>query len=120
MLKIGTLNCRGLRDVEKQTDLAKDLESYDLDILCLQETHLEGSGTLNIKTSKNESYDFMFSGSNSDNSKNSWSGVAIVIKEKFKSTFTPISDRLCFASFRDDKGKVFNIISAHAYSLPRS
>ena len=40
-LNIGTFNVRGLNDEQKQIQLAQDIETYKVDILCLQETKIQ-------------------------------------------------------------------------------
>ena len=40
MLRVGTLNVRGLRQEIKRTNIASDIEKYKLDILLIQETHI--------------------------------------------------------------------------------
>ena len=37
-IKIATFNVRGLVDNSKRVDLTKDMESYHVDVCCLQET----------------------------------------------------------------------------------
>ena len=41
MIKIGSLNCRGLRYNVKETQIATDFKTYKLDILAVQETHIK-------------------------------------------------------------------------------
>ena len=48
-MRIGTFNVRGLILEEKQKQIAEDFEKYKLDVLCIQETHLRGTSTLNLK-----------------------------------------------------------------------
>ena len=48
-MRIGTFNVRGLLLDGKREQLAVDFENYNLDVLCIQEKHLRGTKTLNLK-----------------------------------------------------------------------
>ena len=51
-MRIATFNVRGLSLEEKRQSLATDFYNYRLDVLCIQETHLRGTKTLNFKGDK--------------------------------------------------------------------
>ena len=40
---LGSFNVRGLNDLQKKSNLAKDMENYKLDVVALQETKIEES-----------------------------------------------------------------------------
>jgi len=116
-LRCGTLNCRGIGNDLKQKQLATDMEDYNLDILCIQETHIQGQDVVTIESlNKNRNrYKLYNSGSNLDKK----AGVGIIVRENFECTFTNVSERLCFI-----RCKISNInyiiISAYAHTLPKS
>ena len=45
-LRIGTLNVRGLKTEIKLNNIAADMESFKIDALAVQETHMAGNGVL--------------------------------------------------------------------------
>ena len=61
-MRIGSFNARGLILEEKQKQLAEDFENYNLDVLCIQETHLRGTSTLNLKREKGRSLKLFYTG----------------------------------------------------------
>ena len=61
--KIGSFNCQGLvQSKVKLRTLADDFESYKLQFLAIQETHLQGYGVITIKSSTNKEYLLYYSG----------------------------------------------------------
>ena len=59
-IKIGTFNVHGLSTCIKQRCIAEDMNRYELDILCLQETKIKEE-----KTWIDEGYKFIMMGSDS-------------------------------------------------------
>ena len=55
-LRIESLNCRGIRDKLKQTDVLDRACSRKVNILCLQETHLIGKDLYCLKADWNVKY----------------------------------------------------------------
>ncbi|XP_033112252.1 uncharacterized protein LOC117113116 [Anneissia japonica] len=98
-LAVGTLNVRGIRSHLKQKDLALDLERYNVQILGVQETHLQGTGVIDLPCSGNLKYVLFYTGS--DN--NSHHGVGIAIEKGLCAKFKGFSDRTCMATFRIDE-----------------
>ena len=125
-LKIGTLNCRGLRSEikgeAKRQDIAEDMSSYDLDILALQETHMtsdEPETICTIDGKKRYTLYHSFTVSDPSNSHTSH-GTAIAVKEGANASFTAISDRLCSLRVKIDNNYTATIINAYAPTLPIS
>lgn len=118
LVKIGTLNCRGLNNDLKLKQLATDFEEYKLDILAIQETHLKETEITEIKPFNGNSYK-LFCSSKKEAQNTSFTGVGFVTKSDFDGTFTPISDRICYITKRyKDTNCIF--VSAYAPTLPRS
>ena len=49
LIKIESLNCRGLRDIKKRLDFFDDLKKRGIHIINLQETHLIASDLIMLK-----------------------------------------------------------------------
>ena len=82
-MRIGTFNVRGLLLDEKREQVAVDFENYNLDVLCIQETHLRGTDTLNLKGEKGKSLKLFYTGSETD----SHHGIGILVENKKKNIF---------------------------------
>jgi len=119
MLKIGTLNCRGINYQLKETMIATDFEEYKIDILTLQETHIRGTGVKEISTIKGKKYTLHYSGLSETSKEKNFSGVGIIIKDNLNGKFKPISERICCMEFQTDNIK-WVVICAYAYTLPIS
>ena len=61
-MKLGTLNCRGLKFDLKERQLCTDLETYNLDFLAVQETHRSDIGNIRLESLKQRKYRFFQSG----------------------------------------------------------
>ena len=48
-MRIATFNVRGISLEDKKHNLATDFKKYRLDALCIQETHLKGTGLEEFK-----------------------------------------------------------------------
>ena len=110
-MKIGTFNVRGLLDKQKLEDLTEDLESYDLDILAVQETHIRGTH----KIALGNKYTLYNTGS----IEHSYHGVGIIVKNKYSAKFVVISERVCKITVESPKFKT-TVISAYAPTLTKS
>ena len=53
LLKIESLNCRGLRDLKKRSDILDDFKKRNVNIIHLQETHLIASDLPSLKETWN-------------------------------------------------------------------
>ena len=82
-MRIGTFNVRGLILEEKREQVAVDFENYNLDVLCIQETHLRGTKTLDLKREKGKSLTLFYTGPETD----SHHGIGILIENKKKAFF---------------------------------
>lgn len=74
-LKIGTLNCRGLNQPIKTKRMVSYLKQNNLNIICIQETHLK-VGKILQQASKLYPEQFLSSGTSKSR------GTAILISEK--------------------------------------
>ena len=106
-MRIATFNVRGLSLEEKKQSLATDFEKYKLDVLCIQETHLRGTKTLNFRGEKGNKVKIFHTGAETD----SHHGVGIVVDYNRKTLFKRINDRICFVRLLDS-----NIVVICAYS----
>ena len=52
ILRIGSLNVRGLRNELKQRLVATDLEKYNINVLLIQETHIKNNEIFDISSFK--------------------------------------------------------------------
>ena len=128
-IKIGTLNCRGLKceykGIVKKHHIAEDMKSYNLDILAIQETHVNTDEPETIKSLDGKSQ-YMLYHSYVDSQKTNGkgqverAGVAIAVREGSKATFTPVSNRLCQLQMKQDNNMTITVINAYAPTLPVS
>ena len=95
-LKILSVNCQGLRDFNKCTDVLNYLTQQNPDILCLQDTHWVNEDLKSIKTLWAGEYFIHGSGTNS-------MGVAILIGKKFDYKISAIE--------KDEVGNFISILS---------
>ena len=77
LLKIESLNCRGLRDLKKRNDILDDFKKRNVNIVHLQETHLIASDLSTLKKSWN--CKFLISGENKKSM-----GVVTIINNNFE------------------------------------
>lgn len=62
-LQIGSLNCRGLRNAAKKTQLADDMRAYNIRIMAIQKTHVTTSDVEQIRTTDGKTaYTLYYSG----------------------------------------------------------
>ncbi len=117
-LRVGTFNCRGLKQDLKKCNLLQDLESYKLDILTVQETHMKG-GVIKIKSRTGRNYDFYYGGVDNIHKGKVNGGVGIIVSQELKTEFKCITDRICLATVCVGNRK-HSIISACAPTWPIS
>eukprot|EP00794_Sanderia_malayensis_P021015 gene21015-23067_t len=116
VFNVATLNTRGLKSTEKRTTLADDMRRYQIQIMAIQETHLQGTDTLEIKTSDGKhNYDLFHTGSDS----NKYHGVAIVCEKGLKANFQNISNLLCKAVLKIENRRLV-FISCYTPTLQNS
>ena len=85
ILKIGTLNCRGLTKFDKKEELVRDINKYNIDILAVQETKIKGISELE------QINNYTFYKAECDNS---YHGVGFIVKNNIKCNFTGINNRI--------------------------
>ena len=113
MKRICTYNCQGLLDKSKQRLIADDFKEYRLKVMLVQETHMKNEGMLNLSSTDGEKYNLYYSGHKSK----SIHGVGIIVCNKTKVRFTPVSDRICMVTIKEDKNSQINLISAYAPTM---
>ena len=113
MKRICTYNCQGLLDKTKQRLIADDFKAYQLKAMLIQETHMKNEGMLNLLSTDGDKYHLYYSGHKSK----SIHGVGIIVCNKTKVRFTPISDRICMITTKFDNNIQINLISAYAPTL---
>src|SRR5437899_1121772 len=111
LLRIGTLNVRGLRNELKRTTIASDIEKYKLDILLIQETHIKNTEIFEIKSNKNSKYIVYNSGGGS------FRGVGIITRSDLECSFIPVNDRICYIICTINKNKYFFFSTMHQLYL---
>ena len=104
---IASFNVRGLTLDEEKQSIATDFNNYRLDVLCIQETHLEGTKTLEFRGIDNNKVRLFHTGSD----KHKYHGVGIIVDSNRKTLFKRISDRICFVRLLD-----CNVVVICAYS----
>ena len=77
LIKIESLNCRGLRDVKKRLDFFDDFKKRGIHIINLQETHLISNDLIQLK--KNWNCKFLIAGENKQSL-----GVMIILNNNFE------------------------------------
>ena len=97
-MRRGTFNVRGLILEEKREQVAVDFENYNLDVLCIQETHLRGTSTLKLKGEKGKSLKLFYTGPETD----SHHGVGILVESNRKILFNRINDRICYVKLVEE------------------
>ena len=102
-MRIGTLNVRGIKQGEKQTDLATDFKEYKLDVLCIQETHIRDKGRKTLAGN----VELFYTGP----SNHSYHGVGIAVSAKRKPVFKEINERICYTRLTTDR---ITVICAYA------
>ncbi len=118
-LRVGSFNCRGIKQDLKKSNILQDLESYKIDILAVQETHLKGEGAIEIKSTTGNNYKFYYGGIDSNQKGKVNGGVGIIVNQDFKTEFKCITERICIATVSVGNRK-HTIISAYAPTLPVS
>ena len=86
-MKIATFNINGILTDFKRASIATDIEHYKIDILAIQETHLRGTGILEIGNKHTLHY--------TGPEDHSHHGVGFIVKNNSNTTFIKVSDRIC-------------------------
>ena len=112
-LKVGSLNCRGLKGEggkTKRIHLAEDMQKYKLDILAIQETHTEGIDPEEIKTSDNKSIYMIYHSTATEKNR---AGTAIIVRKGTNVNFRAITDRICIMKIKANDNYTITIINHH-------
>ena len=113
-LAIGTINCRGIRGELKQKQLVGDITRYKVQILALQETHLQGTGTFEVSDGNN-TYEIFYTGADD----NRYHGVGIAADKNLKGQYKRISDRICTMTTHVNKKKISLHMNQHQQPAKR-
>ena len=117
-LFIGCWNVRTLMDIGSQTLTLRALYDYQVDITCLSEVRIPGSGSRSLKIPGASANYWLYHSGPEDNS--GQYGVAFALSpraHKSLLSWNPISSRIALARF---KGHPFNltVVSVYAPTLP--
>lgn len=108
--KIGTFNVQGLLSKTKQLLLTDDFFKYKMKALLIQETHMQGNGFLDIKSSRGKTARLYYCGHQSKSTQ----GVGILVKTNVDCSFTPVSSRILMLKVHPSDGIDTCLISAYA------
>ena len=109
---IGTWNVQTMYSTCKTAQIVKEMGNYQLDILGISECRWTGSGKMNTKNDKGESYTIIYSGQKNTHHR----GVALIMNRESANTlieWEPINERLIKARFNSKYCKL-TIIQCYA------
>ena len=95
---IGTWNVQTMYSTSKTAQIVKEMGNYQLNILGISECRWTGSGKMNTKNDKGESYTIIYSGQKDTHHR----GVALIMNRESANTlieWEPINERLIKARF---------------------
>ena len=121
IFRLGTLNVNGMKTntETKLKQLAEDMEKYKIDILAIQETHIQDRTTTTIKTTQGKTY-IAYNGQwQEDKAKTKYTGTGFIVTSDIQVTFKEHTDRLTYIRFYTKTGPAY-AISAYAPTLPKS
>ena len=124
-INIGTFNIRGAKQNLKKCHIATDMEHYKMDVLAIQETHIEGNGSEIITSEKGRKY-ILYHGDgtkkdNNNNKNRTYNGVGFVVREDLEADFKSYTDRISMLTVKSkNENRSYRIISAYAPTLPVS
>ncbi len=100
--------------------MADDMLKYGLQILAIQETHMQGTGVEEIRTSTGKrKYNLFYTGA--DNNKHH--GVGIIAEKELDAEFRVINDRICMLTTKiqtENNTRELAFISTYAHTLVNS
>lgn len=105
--QLATWNVRTMLKTGKWKEISEEIEKYNIEVACLQETRWAGNEIL-----KNEKYTLYHSGAERQGK----NGVAIAVKNTIVGNvlaFKPISDRMCYVKI---KAKYSNLVIINVYA----
>ena len=79
----------------KRKYLAHYMEQYKLQVLAIQETHINEMTVEKIRSGKKQFDMFLSNNPKEDNKTTERAGVGFVVQEDLEACFTPISHRIC-------------------------
>ena len=109
---IGTWNVQTMYSTSKTAQIVKEMGNYQLDILGISECRWTGSGKMNTKNDKGESYTIIHSGQKDTHHR----GVALIMNRESVNSlmeWKPINERLIEARFNSKYCKL-TIIQCYA------
>lgn len=108
--KIATFNCQGLNQENKIDNVFNDFSNYKIDILSLQETHIQE--TISITNKDLILY-------NSGEKGDSFLGLGFIVNKNLNCNFMTITNRIIVAKFKQNN-KVYHILNCYAHTLIKS
>ena len=93
------------------------MNAYHLSVLALQETHMGGGITEDIKDMAGKERYTIYHSKEGDKSQ---AGTAIAVTKGTRANFKAISDRLCMLTIKTNKNYTITVINAYAPTLPVS
>ena len=93
------------------------MNAYQLSVLALQETHMGGDITEDIKDMAGKERYTIYHSKEGDKSQ---AGTAIAVTKGTRANFRAISDRLCMLTIKTNKNYTITVINAYAPTLPVS
>ena len=109
-----TFNSQGLLDKAKQRHLADDFIQKNIKALLIQETHIQDQGMHILKSTDNKTTLHLY---NSGHNTKSRAGVVILVDSNIKLNFSPISERICFATMKISNDQKLILLSAYAPTM---
>ena len=107
---------------KKKIDVATDMEHFKMEEMFIQETHIKGSGVMDIRSNSGKEFTLYYNGveenSNGGGTK-SVGDVGIMVKEGYKVNFKEITDRICMIT-TEVNGRKYVLINAYVHTLPNS
>ncbi|CAG4950961.1 unnamed protein product [Parnassius apollo] len=106
-LRIGTWNVQTMLQAGKMDEVGRELKTYNLDLIALQEIRWQGTGTID-----KDEYTLHYSCADIQGHR----GTGFIITKKLRTCvlgFEPVNDRLCKIRI---KGKLYNTTYVCAYS----
>ena len=113
-IRIGTRNVQTLRSEAKQQQLLDDISNKRITITAIQETHLQGTGTEQLKTRTGEKYNLYYTGDGKSSG-----GVGFIVRDNIKVEFHPLTSRTCRLDALLKDGRKLTVISTYAPTNPK-
>ena len=124
-MRVATWNLRGIKSEEKLQDLADDFHQYGVDALGVQETHLRGTGSIDLPIPTNGKPDNQYTIYYTGPEDSSHHGVGIIIKKECNAIFKRVNNRICYITVNNlsacnNSDRKVHILSAYAPTLTNS